>query len=211
VIEAKRAASTQADSDPIAALIAAQRQGDISEQELHGTVMYLFVTSAEPVTGPVAVGVYTLTRHPDQLDQLKTHADDALWDAAVWELVRYHHNSLISLPRMAIEDLTLHGVRIKAGDAIVTPWVAATWDPEHYHEPERFSIHRSPKEEPAITFGTGPHFCLGANIARMYLHTALRTLFERLPGLTPAAQHEDITWEPDEFLFTRPTTLPITW
>lgn len=211
VIEAKRAEWAGADNDPISALIDARNRDEISEQELHGTVMYLFVTSAEPVLGPVVVGVYTLTRYHNQLDQLLTRASDELWDTAVWELVRYHHNGLISLPRMAVEDVVLHGVTIKAGDAVLTPWVAATWDPAHYHKPDRFWIFRAPEEDPAITFGTGPHFCLGANIARTYLHTALRTLFERLPELAVAVKHADIAWEPDHFIFTRPIELPVTW
>lgn len=114
-------------------------------------------------------------------------------------------------PAIALDDTELHGVRIRAGDAVVTPWVAATWDPEHYKQPERFRLDRSTREDPAITFGTGPHFCLGVNIARLYLQTALSTLFTQLPELALAAKHEDIAWEPDTYLFTRPTELPVTW
>ncbi|MFC4036282.1 cytochrome P450 [Streptomyces polygonati] len=171
--------------------------------------MYLFVTSAEPVTGPVTTGVYTLLRHPEQLARVLR--DPGLWPTAVTELLRLHHNGMTSMPRVALTDTELHGVLIRAGDAVVTPWVAATWDPEHFKQPDRFRLDRSTQEDPAITFGTGPHFCLGVNMARMFLETALSTLFEDLPDLTLAAKHEDIAWEPDTYLFTRPVELPVTW
>ncbi len=195
--------------DPVEALIRAHHRGTITREQLHATVMYLFVTSAEPVTGPVTTGVYTLLRHGDQLARILR--DPGLWPTAVAELLRLHHNGMTSMPRVALTDTELHGVLIRAGDAVVTPWVAATWDPEHFKQPERFRLDRSTQEDPAVTFGTGPHFCLGVNIARMYLETALSTLFDHLPDLALAAKHEDIAWEPDTYLFTRPVELPVTW
>ncbi|MEU7320321.1 cytochrome P450 [Streptomyces griseoviridis] len=211
VIEAKRADYDDGSEprDPVEALIRAHHHGTITAEQLHATVMYLFVTSAEPVTGPVTTGVYTLLRHGDQLARILR--DPGLWPTAVAELLRLHHNGMTSMPRLALADTELHGVRIRAGDAVVTPWVAATWDPEHYRQPERFRLDRGTREDPAITFGTGPHFCLGVNIARLYLQTALSTLFTQLPDLALAAKHEDIAWEPDTYLFTRPTELPVTW
>ncbi|MFB7746252.1 cytochrome P450 [Streptomyces sp. NPDC056132] len=210
VIAAKRAQG-QSGQDPISALIRAQNAGDIDTDELRGTVMYLFLTSAEPVTGPTAVGVYSLLRHPEILTRLRTTASDDLWEQAVRELLRFHHNSATSLPRRALTDLDISGVTIRRGDLVITPWIAATWDPKHYKNPEKLRLGRAARERPDITFGNGPHFCLGANIAVTHLHCALRTLWDRLPQLTLAVRHIDIAWEPPEFLFTRPVELPITW
>ncbi|MYW01888.1 hypothetical protein [Streptomyces sp. SID3343] len=78
-------------------------------------------------------------------------------------------------------------------------------------QPERFRLGHSAQEDPAVTFGNGPHFYLGVNTARMYLETALSVLFAHLPDLASAAEHEDIAWEPDTYLFTRPVELPVTW
>ncbi|MFE3121369.1 cytochrome P450 [Streptomyces niveus] len=211
VIDAKTAVydGTSEPRDPVEALIRDHHRGTVTSEQMHGTVMYLFVTSAEPITGPVSTGVYTLLRHPEQLARVRR--DPRLWPTAVAELLRLHHNGMTSMPRVALTDTELHGIPICSGDAVITPWVAATWDPEHFKQPDRFRLDRSAQEDPAITFGTGPHFCLGVNIARIYLETALSTLFEHLPDLTLAAKHEDIAWEPDTYLFTRPVELPVTW
>ncbi|MGX1773787.1 cytochrome P450 [Nocardia brasiliensis] len=210
VIAAKRTHTDGAD-DPIIALIRAHARDEISADELRGTVMYLFLTSAEPVTGPTGLAVYTLLRHPAVLRSVLEHDTDEKWDEAVREILRYHHNSMTSLPRKAVEDVEIAGVLIRKGDSVITPWIAATWDPDHYKAPEKFRLGRARTEHPEVTFGTGPHFCLGFNIARMHLAVALRTLWTRLPDLTLAVKHADVAWEPPEFLLTRPVELPITW
>ncbi|KAA8885659.1 cytochrome P450 [Nocardia colli] len=211
VLDSKRAQGAAPD-DPISTLIHAHDAGDITTEELRGTVMYLFLTSAEPVTGPTAVAVYTLLRHPDILrSPLRDEAPDRFWDQVVREVLRLHHNSATSLPRVATEDVEIAGVTIAKGDAVITPWIAASCDPSQFKAPDKFRPTRSRGEHSEVTFGTGPHFCLGANIARMHLKTALHTLWSRLPELTLAVRHEDIAWEPPEFLFTRPVELPVSW
>ncbi|MFF3699234.1 cytochrome P450 [Streptomyces sp. NPDC002221] len=142
VIAAKRAEG-QDGQDPVSALIRAQNAGDIDTDELRGTVMYLFLTSAEPVTGPTAVGVYSLLRHPEILSRLRATASDDLWEQAIRELLRFHHNSATSLPRRALTDLDISGVRISQGDLVITPWLAATWDPKHYKNPEKLRLGRA--------------------------------------------------------------------
>ncbi|MEU6313123.1 cytochrome P450 [Streptomyces sp. NPDC047014] len=204
--------ATPPGSGPVAALTRAHEAGTISADELRGTVMYLFLTSAEPVMGPTTTGVYTLTRHPDILHRLQDSGDsDEPWDEAVWELLRFHHNSNSSLPRVATEDVTLSGTTIRRGDHVITPFVAASNDPARFKAPHKFRTGRAAAEDPQVTFGSGPHYCLGVNIARMHLRTALRTLWQRLPRLTLAVKHQDVPWEPREFLFTRPTHLPVVW
>ncbi|MGX1778593.1 cytochrome P450 [Nocardia brasiliensis] len=211
VIDSKRATGAVLD-DPVGALIQAHAKGDISAEELRGTVMYLFLTSAEPVTGPTGVTVYTLLRHPDILSSpLRKQAPDQFWDQVVREALRLHHNSATSLPRVATQDVEIAGVTIAKGESVITPWIAASCDPSQFKAADRFRPERSRSEHSEVTFGTGPHFCLGANIARMHLKTALQTLWTRLPELTLAVRHEDIAWEPAEFLFTRPAELPVSW
>jgi len=74
--------------------------------------------------------------------------------------------------------------------------------------PARFNIHRG--TDAAATFGAGPHYCLGSQFARAYLHTALRALFERFPTLYLAIDEHHIPWRND-VIFVRPVALPVAW
>ncbi|MGI5200486.1 cytochrome P450 [Spirillospora sp. CA-108201] len=204
VIAAKRARPSA--DDPVGALIRAHRDGAISEQELRGTVSYLFVTGSDPLVSPVATGVITLLRHREQLDQCI--ADPRLWPKAVEELLRYHHNGVLGYPRVATEDVTLHGVRIVKGDGVCAPMLGATWDERHYPAPDEFDIHRP--TDATATFGAGPHFCLGAAFSRLYLAIAFQTLFDRFPELRLSVHEDDIPWRNDVGQ-TRPDQVPVCW
>ncbi len=192
--------------EPVGALILAHRDGVISRDELVGTVTYLLVTGADPVIGPLATGTLTLLRHPDQLAEVL--ADPGLWPAAVEEVLRYHHNGFLSNPRVALEDVEIRGVTVRAGEAVVTPFLAALWDPEHVRDPHRFRVRRS--GDATAGFGHGPHHCLGSSLARVHLATAFAALFTRHPDLALAVRADDIPWE-EEMLFSRPALLPVTW
>ncbi|WP_116209880.1 cytochrome P450 [Streptomyces olivoreticuli] len=135
-------------------------------------------------------------------------ADPELWPKAVEEVLRYHHNGVLGMPRIATRDVTLHGVTIREGEGVCCPMLGATHDPAHYPDPSRFNIHRT--TDASATFGAGPHFCLGAPLARLFLHTAYRALFTRFPGLVLAVPEREIPWE-DNLLFTRPASLPVAW
>ncbi|UQI46104.1 cytochrome P450 [Streptomyces sp. HU2014] len=204
VIETKR---RDPDPDePIGALIRARSGGLISEDELIGTTSYLFVTGSEPLTAPLGTGVVTLLTHPRQLRECVKAPD--LWPKAVEEILRYHHNGVLGMPRVATDDVTLHDVTIRKGEGVCCPMLGATHDPAHYPNPSRFNIHRT--TDASATFGAGPHFCLGAPLTRLFLHTAYRTLFTRFPSLFLAAPEREIPWE-DNVLFTKPASLPIAW
>ncbi|MFB8440507.1 cytochrome P450 [Streptomyces niveus] len=207
VIDAKRRHAAPGPAQgPIEALIHAAADGEISETELHGTVAYLFVTGSEPLVSPLGTGVFTLlVNHRELKDCLN---DPTLWPRAVEEVLRYHHNGVLGLPRVATEDVHLHGVTIGQGDGVCTPMLGATWDPAHYRNPSKFNIHR--KTDGTATFGAGPHFCLGAALTRMFLQTAYQALLTRFPSLLLAVPEHDVPWELDLF-FTKPATLPVAW
>ncbi|MGR8012102.1 cytochrome P450 [Streptomyces hypolithicus] len=151
-------------------------------------------------------GTATLLIHRRQLNELLARPD--LWPKAVEEILRYHHNGVLGLPRVATEDITLHDVTIRKGDGVCLPMLGATWDPAHYRNPPAFNIHR--RTDGTATFGAGPHFCLGASLARMFLQTAYQALFTRFPTLFLAVAEDDIPWEADLF-FTKPAALPVAW
>ncbi|WP_405467221.1 cytochrome P450 [Streptomyces canus] len=189
---------------PIGALLTAHREGTISEEELIGTVDYLMVTGVDPLISPTGTFVVTVLRHPRYHHGLA--ADPDRWPATIEELLRYHHNGYLSNPRVATEDITLHGQTIHAGQAVITPFLAACWDPDRYPKPAKFDPGRS--TDGSLTFGHGAHYCLGSSLARLYLDIALRELFTRLPDLALAV--DDIPWD-ENILFTRPALLPVTW
>jgi cytochrome P450 len=201
-------ADKSADPDPrnpIGALILACRAGTITELEMYGTTHLLLLTTTDPLAGPFCSGVISLITN-QLVPELLGHP--ALWSKAVEEVLRKHHNAAMSFPRIALEDVEIHGTLIRKGDAVLTPYIAATNDPAHYPHPERFDIHRT--TDGTMTFGHGPHFCLGANLARLFLNVALRALFTRFPTMELAVPPAQIPWE-DTVIITRPHELPVVW
>ncbi|WP_283164941.1 cytochrome P450 [Streptomyces sp. HU2014] len=201
-----RRADPSGRDDPLGALLTAYEAGVITEEELHGTASYLLVTGVESLVSPMATGPLTLLLHRGQL--LRCLADPALWPGAVEEVLRYHHNGVLGLPRVAVEDVELHGTLIREGDAVCATMLGATWDPAHYRDPARFDVQRRENADP--TFGAGPHYCLGAAQARTALTLAYRALFERLPGLELAVSPREIAWDTTS-MFVRPAALPVVW
>ncbi|MER7918429.1 MULTISPECIES: cytochrome P450 [unclassified Streptomyces] len=192
--------------DPLGALLRAAADGTISEEEMFGTAFLLFFTGSDGIIAPTTTGAMILMLNPSQLRPVLD--DPGLWPKAAEEVLRYFHNGVLGFPVVAREDVELHGVTIAAGDAVVASMQAATWDPRHVNNPEKFNVRR--REDAAATFGAGPHYCLGAQLARLYLATALRALFERHPSLRLAVAEQDIPWRND-IMFVRPVALPVTW
>jgi len=132
------------------------------------------VTSADIIPN----GLNALLRHPDQLQKLKDNPN--LINSAVDEILRFD-SSVPVLFRIAKEDLTIGGKRIRAGSVVALGMAAANHDPEKFDSPEVFDITRSPNEH--LGFGLGAHFCPGAILARMELATCYSTLLRRFPNL----------------------------
>ncbi|MDT5023702.1 MAG: hypothetical protein QOE61_128 [Micromonosporaceae bacterium] len=127
-------------------------------------------------------GLRALFLHPRQLAELRD--DPGLLPGAVDEILRYTAVSAMFLVQYATEDVELAGVRMQAGDAVMTmPW-AANRQLDVFAEAGVFDIHRP--QNPHLAFGYGPHFCLGAAMGRMQIEVALGTLLRRFPRLTPA-------------------------
>ncbi len=206
IIATRRSNDVNNIDDSTGALIKAQKKGEISEAELVGTVCYLLITGSDSIVAPLSSGTLTLMLNSNQLNECINNPK--LWPKAVEEVVRYHHNSVLGLPRIALEDITMHGVVIRKNDAVCLPMLGATWDPEHYAEPHQFDIHRTTSA--AITFGHGAHFCLGASLARMFMQVAYSLLFARFPNLALAVPEREIPWD-DATMFIKPRRLPVSW
>ncbi|MGW1072123.1 cytochrome P450 family protein [Streptomyces sp. NPDC002537] len=147
-----------------------------------------------------------LLTHPEQLRKLRDDPEGI--GTAVEELLRYVPlmNAINIL--VAKEDFTLHGQRIRAGDAVVPVPASANRDPAAFADPDRLDLTRTPNAH--IAFGHGPHACTGGHLTRLQLGTAVQVLLERLPGIELAVPAESIPWDESTPL-RAPARLPVRW
>jgi len=150
----------------------------LSEEELIATYLLILFGGTETTTNLLGNCFLALQRHRDQWDRLV--ADPSLVRAAVEESMRYdspHH----MLVRYALDDFTIGAERIEAGDTIILLMGAANRDPDVFDEPDRFDIDR-PNRAEHLSFAYGPHFCLGAALARLEGELMINTLVTRFPN-----------------------------
>ncbi|MBV9824025.1 MAG: cytochrome P450, partial [Actinobacteria bacterium] len=106
-------------------------------------------------------------------------------------------------------DITLNGVHIKAGESVMAlPWYGNR-DSRYFPNPNVFDIERASKT-PHLTFGFGPHFCLGAALGKMQVELSLATLARRLPNLAPAIPLDELPWRHDRINMGI-AKFPVTW
>ena len=154
------------------------REGKLSEAELLGFLSMLFSVGQETTENLIGNGIFTLLNHPDSLESLKQNPQ--LMGNALEELLRYDSPVQI-ISRTAIEPVEMDGKTIEKGDKVNLLLGAANRDPEKFPEPDRLSWNR--KESSRLPFGSGIHYCLGAELARVQGQVALSSLIQRLPQL----------------------------
>src|SRR6185503_1918771 len=118
-----------------------------------------------------------LYSHRDQLEQLR--ADASLMPDAIDECLRIAGNGYFTFPRVATVDTSVGGTPIRQGMVVRPSPQAANYDPAVFPDPLRFDIHRKPKA--IMTFGAGPHRCIGSHLAHKTLSLAVRMLMARFP------------------------------
>ena len=194
----------QPQDDLLSHLVAAEMEGDrLSEAELLTTAVTLLTAGHETTTNLIANGLHTLLRHPAQLDHLR--ADPALLPTTIEEVLRYE-SPLQRNPRRVAVDLEYGGATLRRGDYVLQMLGAANRDPAMFAEPERFVLTRQPNRHLAFAFG--PHFCVGAPLARLEASVAIGTVLQRWPGLRLAS--EAIDWQ-CHGLLRGPLALPMTF
>jgi len=173
--------------DLLSALVAVEQQGELlNETELVATCMLLLIAGSETTTNLIGNGMLALLRNPGQLAQLR--ADKEGIRPAVEELLRYDTPVQASF-RVAREATVIAGVPIQAGEMVVMVLGAANRDPAQFPEPNRLDIGRGDRRH--LSFAHGPHFCLGAALARLEAQVAITAILERLPGLRLASDQPD--------------------
>ena len=141
--------------------------------------LLLAVAGNETTRNATAHGMKALIDHPDQFDKLK--ADPELLPGAIEEILRWA-TPVMYFRRTALEDYESAARSIKAGDKVVMWHISANRDETVFDQPFEFDIQRSPNEHIAFG-GGGPHFCLGANLARMELRLIFDEITRRLPDI----------------------------
>jgi cytochrome P450 len=190
--------------DLLSALAAVEDEGEgLSEQELLGLCVFLFVAGHDTTVQLLGNGMWSLLSNPDQLARLR--ADPALAETAVEEFLRIESPVQIGT-RLPREDLEIREKRIRQGQTVILMQSAANHDPEQFTDPDRLDIARQNNRH--LAFGWGIHFCLGAPLARVEGQVAVNTLLRRLPGLRLV--RDEPQWRHDINLRAL-ETLPVTF
>jgi cytochrome P450 len=188
-------------------LIAARDEegSQLTEVELTDTIFAILGAGSETTINFFDNAITALLTHPEQRDLVCSGG--APWDAVIDETLRVE-SPLAHLPlRYAVQDIVLDDVTIPAGDAILVNYSAVGRDPElHGPDAGRFDITRADKEH--LSFGHGPHYCLGAGIARMVATHGLSSLFRRFPGLELAVPAQELEPLPT-FIMNGHRSLPV--
>ncbi|KJK58949.1 cytochrome P450 [Saccharothrix sp. ST-888] len=162
-------------------VLARMREGGLSVEEFE-TMFFLFaVAGNETLRNGLPGGLAALLAHPDQYRLLCGRPE--LTASAVEEMLRFWP-PVLDFRRTATRDVELAGRRIRRGDKVVVHHASANRDEAVFPDPDRFDITRTPNDH--LGFGDGPHFCLGAQLARVQMGVMIRQVVDKLPGLEVA-------------------------
>lgn len=181
-------------------------KGELTRSELVHIAMSMLVAGTDTTTNVISLGTLALLDNREQWEALR--ADIGLIPGAVEEILRYV--SLVeAFARVAIEDIEIGGVTIKAGDGILISCAGVNFDEAWAASPGTFDIRRPPK--PSFSFSHGIHRCPGDNLARLELEISFRTLVQRFPGLRPAVPIDQMESNNNDGTLQRLYSFPVTW
>lgn len=189
--------------DLISDLVCAEVYGNqLTDEELFAFLRLLLPAGAETTYRSSSSLLFCLLSNPDQLDAVRN--DRSLLPQAIEEGIRYEP-PLLFIARSAVADVELGGMQIPAGSAIAVCIGAANRDPARFKDPDRFDIFRDAQQH--ISFGFGPHMCLGMHLASMETRVALNRLLDRLPNLRLDPEADDP--HVHGLMFRSPKALPV--
>lgn len=175
----------------IAELVRVEKEGEqISRDEMVAMVFLLLFAGHETTTHLISGSVYELLRNPALRDWLEEDWSRA--GLAVEEFLRFISVVQFTKPRFVRKDIELGGIRLKRGEKIMPMLAAANLDPQANPDPEKLDLARKPNRH--LAFGTGIHFCLGHQLARLEGVCGLKALFRRWPKLALAVDEKKIKW-----------------
>jgi cholest-4-en-3-one 26-monooxygenase len=177
--------ATNPGDDIVTTLIEADIDGNkLSDDEFGLFVVTLAVAGNETTRNSITQGMMGFTEHPDQWELFKKERPATTAD----EIIRWA-TPITAFQRTALEDTELAGAKIKEGQRLVMFYRSANFDEDVFNNPFSFDIRRSPN--PHVGFGgTGAHYCVGANLARMTISLMFDAIADHLPNLAPLAEAE---------------------
>lgn len=190
--------------DDLATLLATGALDEHPVDEVDFFLWFLLLVDAggDTTRNLVGGGMHALFEHPGELQRLGADVDGVL-PSAIEELLRYV-SPVVYMRRRATRPVVLHGTEIAEGDKVVMYYGAANRDPAVFDRPHELDLGRHPNHHVAFG-GGGPHFCLGAHVARLEIDALLREVLTRLDGLEPTAEPQ---WLASNFI-SGPTHLPV--
>ncbi len=180
--------------DLITALAHAEFEGKrVTRNEMLEILMLLLIAGNENTTSLVGNAVVQFIRHPDAFAEIRQ--DPELLPSAIEEVLRFESPFMFD-PRFASRPIELHGVQIDRGQTVLCMLGSANRDETAFERADQFDIRRTPNRH--IAFGFGPHFCLGANLARLEARIALEALLKRARSIELASA-EPLPLNPSPF------------
>jgi cytochrome P450 len=195
--------------DAVSDLAERVKAGELSVKEAAQLGTGLLIAGHETTANMLGLGVLALLENPDQLPAIRDADDPKIVANAVEELLRYLSIIQNGQRRVALEDISIAGEVIGAGEGIIIDLAPANWDPDAFTEPERLYLHRSGADR-NVAFGYGRHQCVGQQLARAEMQIVFRTLFQRVPTLELAVPLEDVPFKHDRLAYGV-YELPVTW
>ena len=191
----------------VAEMLRCREGSGLSRAEVVTLAAGLLVAGYETTGNQMGAALYEVLTRPELADRLRAEPDRP--EPVIEELLRYISvNGTGGPPHVATEDLSLGGVVVRAGEVVVPVPDAANRDPAVFAEPDRLLPDRD--RHPHLTFGAGPHYCLGAELARLELAVGIPAVLRAFPGLRVAVPAADLRWRTD-MLLRGLWELPVTW
>ncbi len=188
-------------NDLISLLIDIEEEGEaLTEEELYAQCVQMLFAGHETTRNLIASGIYSLLREPEKMSELRENP--TLIRTAVEEFLRFE-SPIQYTARVAKEDVEICGVRIPQRQTIWCMLGAANRDPKQFKEPDTLKLNRLNNQH--LAFSAGPHFCIGAQLARLEGQVAILKVIQRFPKMHLARRAE---WAPN-FGFRGMTTLPV--
>ncbi|GGX34564.1 cytochrome P450 [Streptomyces lomondensis] len=177
----------------LSALVTARDEdGALTDHELVSTAWVLLFAGHKSTAYQIGNAVYHLLGQPEQ--KRLAFRDPGATAAAVEEIFRFETSVENSTFRYATEDIKMRDTLIPKGALVQISLTAANRDPEMFPDPDRMDVERPNVQATHLAFGLGPHYCIGAPLARLEMQIALTTLFGRHPGMALAAEPENVPW-----------------
>jgi cytochrome P450 PksS len=188
LIRVKRAAPQD---DLLTALVLAEENGQkLNEDELVAMIFLLLIAGHETTVNLIGNGMLALLEHPNQMQRLRQEPN--LMKSAVEEMLRFTSPVETGTERYTKEEVTISGVTIPRGSLVLAAIASANRDEQHFSNPDELDLGREPNKH--LAFGLGPHYCLGAPLARLEAQIAFAALLERTSEIHLAVPREKLHW-----------------